>query len=271
MSTLDPAQASTNTFLSLRANASDRSPGTISQTQFRIDRLGADPKGFDITTDTFTAALGAGTLLDSNAAAAPVYLDTGVIVSDALWEDGEEYRIRTIATDKAGNTATNDKTFRFDNSKPTATIVNPASNVFFRTIGTISGTVTDPDPDGVGPPRVRRRLPSASEDFQSHHPTLLGDGAEFLAQEADAASTQTATSISAGFWYYDNAALPTKLATGVKYVIKAWAEDAAGNIQSFFSVSPIFPKLHGRFVFAHCGGGNVRRKEPSSPLVALIP
>ncbi|MBI2788067.1 MAG: hypothetical protein HYX59_05235 [Elusimicrobia bacterium] len=211
-----------------------------SSVRFRVVRM-KDAKEWAVNASTFVAAPG-DDLVGSDQGGGLFTYTTTYLTSEMMFEDGYQYRVNLIATDKAGNTGTGVGTvFRYDISLPTAAITVPLPTAVINTLATISGNARDPNPklgdsnsspSGIATVQVKIQRNANGSCFGGvNFGTVCSLPAAWLPatgfyQSAPGVATFT----------YTNANLDIALVSG-EYVIAVRAVDVAGNVQTEFTAA----------------------------------
>ena len=229
----------------LSANVSDSPPLTApgqansldqSSIYFRVVR-NKDAKEWSVPLSTFVTP--AGTNLGATAGGGALFTyTTTYLATNAMFEDGYQYKVSAFAADKAGNAANNSSPiFLWDVSVPTAAMTVPVPGVIMNTLTTISGTASDPNPklgDGNSSPSgialVEVLIQKQSNAFYFNG-TNFGNA---LPTWLPATSFESALGVAT--FTYTSANLNASLISGL-YSISVRATDRAGNVQNAFAAS----------------------------------
>ncbi|MBI4376909.1 MAG: hypothetical protein HY549_10725, partial [Elusimicrobia bacterium] len=169
---------------------------------------------------------------------------TSYFQDNRAFEDGLQYRVDLIAKDMAGNSddAPSPVTTRWDVSQATAAAEIPAPVIHINTVGTLSGTARDYNPNSGDPGNVAPTgIGSIQISIQSQQGVTNGtcfDGNSFGGAcpgwQNVTAFYEDPVDLGRSTWTYTDGDLETALGTG-RYVLMTRVTDKANNVQSNFA------------------------------------
>ncbi|RKZ15496.1 hypothetical protein DRQ17_06410, partial [bacterium] len=151
-----------------------------------------------------------------------IWLDAGgtgswywTVVYSTMWENGHTYRIKSKATDDAGNieTPSAGTVFNFDTEAPQSAVTSPADGEYVKYLDTVSGTSSD-NLSGVKTVYVSIKRNSDGYYYNKNTEVFENTGGTPIWNDIGTAASPWSFSVSTGVWE-----------NGITYTIQSKAED----------------------------------------------
>ncbi len=197
-----------NSLPTISGSASDNDGSGITEVRISIKRNSSDEywngSGW-VGLETWS--LTSGTTLWSKSSGLP------------FWESGEDYTIRSTATDNATNVEipSSGNTFTFETDKPSSTITTPTDGAYLNSLPTISGTASDTGGSKVNRVQISIKRPSDNKYW---------DGTAWVS----VTNELWLSTIGTTTWSYDSSSVDWS--TDTNYTIRSQVIDNATNVET---------------------------------------
>ncbi|MBI4425143.1 MAG: hypothetical protein HY554_15540, partial [Elusimicrobia bacterium] len=159
---------------------------------------------------------------------------TDYLTTDRLWDDGYRYKVRILASDKAGNASSLlSAIYRYDVSFGTATVTLPVTDWVLNSVPELRGAMSDPNPKPADPNSAASGVDGVEVRIQSLVNGNYFNGTNFGTSDPNT-WLAAGYNVSAGTWSYADPDLDGQLASG-RFVAVSRVKDKAGNVQSLFA------------------------------------